>query len=858
MLKCLVMKNTIQIIKTLPHLTSIFLQKEVNYLYAQNYSQDIIQYLAEAEAHTISNLKFSELLKLISESKSQDSDNAYLEKYNAGIVQYSRVESVENVLEFSVKGDVISIFPPGYDNPVRIEFFGEDCEKIYAFDVITGRKIRDLELLILCPNLPYDRAEISEIKINSANNKDLQKIIFTNKNIKGIQEFHTDYEIEVVETDIKFPSLFFSNLKVFSTEVERLKTAGYQIIINSKHSLELPADLKTYILDSSSQITIFDHNLDAKLLASLPAGFVSDDSKFAFFTDRELFGSVYLNQSKSEFSSTRLKKLIAQFEGEIQVGDYVVHEDYGVAAYAGLKQESYDNTKSDYLYLKFDGTDELFVPINQIEKITKYLGNSDTQPKLTKLGKGSWKATKDKIKKSTQLIARQLVEHMAKREVSKAKAISKKDSDLYLDFVKKFKYVETKDQMTSINEVISDLENTKPMNRLLVGDVGFGKTEVAMRATFKIIEEGGQVAVLAPTTILTSQHYAVFKERFKDFAVTIKYLSRFNPERENRKIIQELNEGKVDIVIGTHRLLSTDIKFKKLELLIIDEEQKFGVKQKEKIKQLNYGVHLLSISATPIPRTLSMALSSIQEISIITTPPKGRKAIDTEIILQDWHKVANAIGFEISRGGQVYFLHNKVNTIQAIKLKLQNLMPGIKFDFAHGQMSPANLDRIMTDFYLHKFDCLICTTIIENGLDLPNVNTIIVNDSHRFGLSQLYQLRGRVGRSDNQAFCYLLAPDPAKHKVEMPDNILIDEKLKKKKNKLYVQRLQSLVENKDLGAGFQIASKDLEIRGAGTILGEKQHGHIAAIGYALYIEMLAHEIERFRSHVSIAPLSQKA
>ncbi|MDQ6985403.1 MAG: helicase-related protein [Candidatus Dojkabacteria bacterium] len=662
------------------------------------------------------------------------------------------------------------------------------------------------------------------------------------------------------------PSLFFSNVHLIRSEIERLEELGSRVYLISKHKDDIPEDLKKYIfakedLKSISKNIKYLNNLEIEQIKFLPAGFISSVGKTAIFTDRELFGSIFLNKVKTiNKSSARLKQLLAQFEGEIKIGDYIAHEDYGIGLYSGLTREEYDSVLTDYLLVKFAGDDEIYVPLIQIEKITKYLGNSDSPPKLTKLSKGGWKKLKEKVKKTTVLLAKHLIEHMAKRELSKAVPIDQNDSQEYKFFVESFPYNETRDQINVINEVINDMKSTRPMNRLVVGDVGFGKTEVIMRAVFKVIEQRGQVAVLSPTTILTSQHLATFRERFElksdgdnpyDIPMSIEAVSRFNTVKENREVIDRANNGDVSVLIGTHRLLTSDVKFKDLQLVVIDEEQKFGVKQKEKIKQINYGVHMLSVSATPIPRTLSLALSSIQDISVITTPPKGRRSIDTEMIYTDWNKVADAISKEHSRGGQAYFLHNRVETIAAIKEKLSNLLPGIKFEFAHGKMSASQLDRIMTDFYLNKFDVLISTTIIENGLDLPNVNTMIIHDAHRLGLSQLYQLRGRVGRGDRQAYCYLMCPR-FKTKTMSVDETKTDLKIKSvERSKLYLERLQSLVENSDLGAGFQIASKDLEIRGAGSILGEKQHGHITEIGYALYIEMLAGEIEMLKEKLNL-------
>lgn len=747
-------------------------------------------------------------------------------------------------LHFSIKGDTISFWPIGYEHPTRLEFFGDDLEKIYTYDELYGRKIKNIECLLLSEYIPEEKSDYESIKFGNIDNaKDIKQFIFVN----SLDRILEKNDFELINTDFQYPQLFYSRFNILQKEIERFEANGYEVLIKSKNKADLPKELVKYrsrkiekLIPEGLEIDkdAFLTNLNTK---HLDAGFISEKLRTVVFTDRELFGAIYLSRpERIKKSTSNIKKLMRQFEGNIQIGDYVVHEDYGVGIYSGLQQEIVGGENLEYLLIKYADSDELFVPIHQIEKITKYIGSEGHEPRITRLGRASWEHIKTKIKKSAELLARDLIQHFAKREVSTATPIPEGDSKDYKQFVEEFKYTETEDQLNSINEVIKDLEKDKPMNRLLVGDVGFGKTEVFMRAAFKIVESGGQVAILSPTTILTAQHFAVFEERFKNFPIKISYLSRFNSTEENKKIIDEVNNGKVDIVIGTHRLLSSDVKFKNLQLIVIDEEQRFGVKQKEKIKELNYGVHLLSVSATPIPRTLSMALSTIQEISIITQPPKLRKAVHTEIISEDFNQIVKAINFEINRDGQAYFLHNEVQSINQIKSKLESLMPGVKFAIAHGQMKSDDLDKVMTEFYEKKYDVLICSTIIENGLDLPNVNTMIINKANRFGLSQLYQLRGRVGRSDRSGFCYLIAPKKAElEAIHEPSGQVVQKK--------YKVRLQTLVENQDLGAGFRIASKDLEIRGAGNLLGEQQSGHISSIGYALYIQILAEEVERLRS-----------
>ncbi len=822
----------IKFVKTLPHLNNFFIDKKYLTIYTNINSPYTLRFLEELEVISKEDITFRNLVDLISKS--------YI----------NRVDTVTQKNEFSIKGDVISIWPVGFDHPIRMEFFGDELEKMYLIDENYSKKLHDIEYIPLSKFNLEDRSELDSIKISHNHNysiKEYKRIIFS---AGLLAEKSEDYEI--VKTDFQYPNLYYSRLDILEKEIKNYITNGYKVFMSTKNIDHITDNLIEYTnssnLDELKNIndTFTQNFLEQLQITTLPAGFITKEYKLVYLTDRELFGSIFLTRPERTIDdSNNIKRLLRQFEGNIEIGDYVVHQDYGVAIYSGLTQEEVEGATMEYLLLTYANNDQLLVPIHQVDKITKYIGPDNLQPKLTKLGKGVWEKAKDKVKATTKILAKELVRHYALRELAKADAIENIDSNDYLKFVDEFKYKETEDQQRAVNEIINDLEKEKPMNRLLVGDVGFGKTEVFMRAAFKIVESGGQVAVLAPTTILTSQHFAVFRERFKSFDYKIAYLSRFNTAKENRDIIDRLNAGQIDIVIGTHRLLSSDVKFKNLQLLIVDEEQRFGVKQKEKIKKINYGVHVLSVSATPIPRTLSMALSSIQEISIISQPPKDRKPIHTEIIKDNWNKATKAIAFEVERGGQVYFVHNEVNTIQSIKARLENLLPGIKFAVGHGQMSAAELDRVMTDFFNKKYDCLIATTIIENGLDLPNVNTIVINKADTFGLSQLYQLRGRVGRSEKEAYCYLMYSGKTLE-AQLDESKIEDEKLKKAMYRKYVERLQAIVDNQDLGSGFRVASRDLEIRGAGSLLGEQQSGFISIIGYAMYIEMLATEIEKLK------------
>ncbi len=759
-------------------------------------------------------------------------------EYTLQDLYFERVLKVTQRTEWSRIGDLVSFWPIGYDHPIRISYFGDEVEFIEQYDEIYNTKLKSFNVIVLGNNSKLDNStdwNLFDFKFFENSNKIL---FFIFEQRHGFDKAKYPENFSLVEYDYKYPQLFFRQFGELEKECKKLLDSNYDIFISTKHKDQIPVSLIKYT-ETREQFS----NLDA--------GFVSQNSKIAVFTDRELFGTIFLESNKKQISSKQAKRILERLEGEIELNDYVVHEDHGIGIYQGITQEKTVQKDligfewkereifDDYLKISYAETDELLVPISQIHKITKYIGTTEELPIITRLHKGSWQKTLQKVKKSIQLIARDLIKHYAQIQLTSIEYISKIDSEEYKTFVSKFLYDETQDQLTTIEDIKNDLSLNKPMNRLIVGDVGFGKTEVAMRAAFKIIETKKQVAVLCPTTVLAAQHFKVFYDRFKDFGIKTEYISRFNSSAENKRVIDRAKNGKIDILIGTHRLLSNDVKFKDLGLIIIDEEQKFGVKQKEKIRKLQYTAHSLFLTATPIPRTLSMALSEIKDISIISTPPVERKSVYTEVNKSNWSKIAEQIKFEFDRGGQSYFLHNDVATIFSIKSKLETLLPNIRFIVGHGQMNSKKLDESIRDFYEGKYDVLICTTIIENGIDMPNVNTIIINNAQNFGLGQLYQLRGRVGRSDKQAYCYLYYKG-----IEMENEESIqDDNFKTPK---YIERLKAILESQELGSGFKIASRDLEIRGAGNLLGEQQHGNIKNIGLGLYMQMLAEEIERLK------------
>ena len=549
----------------------------------------------------------------------------------------------------------------------------------------------------------------------------------------------------------------------------------------------------------------------------LSRGIVYEKSKLLLLTDLEVLGEVDLSEHRKSVDIDQgsieiLKKVIP--------GDYLVHEDHGIGIFKGLKELK----GKKYLDIHYAKNDRLLIPFTAVDKVTKYISAGRQRPKLTGLNSGVWDRISKNAKKQAESIAKELLQLYALRSTTTTEKVISTQNDLeeFWSFVNKFEFTDTEDQTVATNHIIGDYQQEKPMDRLLVGDVGFGKTEIAMRATFPVVNAGFQVAILAPTTILVQQHVKIFKERFKDYPFTINSLSRFNTDSEKDKILKSLESGGIDIIIGTHSLLSNNVKFKNLNLVIIDEEQKFGVKQKEYLKQMRLNTNILSMTATPIPRTLNLSLMGIRDISVLATPPIGRKDIKNEFIKFSWGEIEKIIKRELDRKGQVFFLHNRVGTIQSVQIKLNKMFPNYSIKILHGQMSNREIEQTMTSFVNGKVDILLCTTIIENGIDIANVNTLIVDDASMFGLSQMYQIRGRIGRGDKQAYaCFMF------------NQLKGDSKL----------RLNALKESESLGSGFILSNRDLEIRGAGDILGRSQSGVINSVGYGLYTRMLSDAVE---------------
>lgn len=796
-------------------------ETKTSVFYTLRDSQEIRKFLETLIILELSSTTYNELLNILSNNN------------------FQRVGKIDGKKQFSVHGDIVNFWTCGYEHPLRVSFFGEKFEAAVFVDEVYGRPYQHAKKVVIGDNSKLETVSAAESMFISSGSSPLSAVL-----IFGGDSLDTFDSREDAQFDFSYPTLYFQRFDLLERDLQTFCKQGYTCMLVSSHSQMLPKSCQQYVVKSPS---------------SLEAGFVSRELQLVVLTDRELFGTVFVSRASKKLSSKQARKLLAELEGEIEIGDYIVHEDYGIGIYKGIKQEEFKQdiplgfnefkTKviyEDYLLIGYAAGDELYVPLNQLDKITKYIGSEDEQPVLTRLGKAEWQKVKRKVKASVAIFARELVEHYAKRATAKAVPIKNEPDALFSKFIDNFPYKETEDQLRTEQEVYTDLRSSKPMNRLIVGDVGFGKTEIAMRAAFKVTAAGMQVAVLCPTTVLAAQHYKVFTDRFKGFKVRIAALSRFS-KHKNLEVINKIKAGKIDIVVGTHRLLSNDLQFKKLGLIVIDEEQKFGVKQKEKLKKLEYGVHVLSMSATPIPRTLSMALSTIQDISIIQTPPEGRQQVQTFVEEYSAEKMVKAVLNEVKRNGQVYYLHNRVSTITSTKIKLERLLPGIRIAYAHGQMDASLLEKTMSAFYNHEYDLLLCTTIIENGIDMPNVNTIIIEHAQNYGLGQLYQLRGRVGRSEKQAYAYLFYEGDALE-TNMREVAELDEEQLKKKlaRQKYRRRLKAIMESQELGSGFRLASRDLEIRGAGNLLGREQHGNISHIGYGLYMQLLTSEIEKLK------------
>ncbi len=763
---------------------------------------------------------------------------------------------VEDPGSFAVRGSVIDVFPPSADVPVRLELWGDEITEIREFDPVTQRSLDIIDELTFYAGergVKKGRAGIwqliprntvvmidDENALDAALDQHWEEIEYQFEKRK---ELEIDRKTPEPDTLYHRQKAIREGLNLRSIIVHRGSAAPTEGAINmggithesflgdlNRVSGYLRAQnehrIQPYILcDHDRQIDRLTDMLEEYGgmltgprigVAPLHNGFTWPAADLAVLTDHEIFG----RHKRTAPFRKRQRSFDASFFEQIKRGDLVVHEEFGVGRYLGPTKIKIRGNEQEVLQVEYRDGVKVYVRLNQFAKLQRYQGTEGEEPKLSKIGSGEWNKSRSKTQKAVEKLAKEILEIYAKRQLHGGNAF-REDTPWQREMEAAFEFEDTPDQTVAAEEVKRDMEKPMAMDRLLVGDVGFGKTEVAVRAAFKALQDSKQVAILVPTTILAQQHFVTFTERLRRYPLKIEVLSRFRTAAKRKQVVEGLANGQVDLVIGTHRLLSKDVKFKDLGLLVVDEEHRFGVKSKESIRKLRATVDVLSMSATPIPRTLHMALSGARDMSMISTPPNDRLPIETEIVPQDERIIREAILREVARGGQVYYVHNRVETILNVKAKLERLLPNIKIAVGHGQMKDGELSSVMEDFLHEKYQVLVCTMIIESGLDIPNVNTLLVDRADRFGLAQLYQLRGRIGRSHRQAYAYLLTP---------PRSLLAT---------IAKRRLETIAEHTRLGSGFQIAMRDLEIRGAGNLLGPEQSGHINAVGFEMYTQMLA-------------------
>jgi transcription-repair coupling factor (superfamily II helicase) len=762
---------------------------------------------------------------------------------------FERVEFVYEPGQYSIRGSIIDIFSFSNEDPYRIDFFGDEIDSIRTFDIEDQISKETLIRVSIIPNIQeglqdekrvsllefldpktvvaalsfnYIGAQIKQLQQEASekfNNNETADLIISSREFKnGITPFIC----------VEFgPSCYFAAAEeiVFNTTKQPVFNKNFDLLGQNLKSNRQKGYRNILFTSSQKQIerlhAIFDDKGDPQkidsLLFAINEGFIDHDLKICCYTDHQIFERYHrfkLRSRKSSRQAITIKEL-----SKLHPGDFVVHIDHGVGKFAGLVKTEVNGNIQEAIRLIYRDNDSLLVSIHSLHRIAKYKGKEGQEPTINKLGTAAWQNLKNKTKSKVKDIARELIALYARRKMENGFAFSP-DSYLQEELEASFIYEDTPDQLKTTCSIKEDMEKPMPMDRLVCGDVGFGKTEVAIRAAFKAVTDSKQVAILVPTTILALQHYKTFKDRLKDFPCNVQYISRLRHSGDVKSVLKELSEGKVDIIIGTHKLIGKDIKFKDLGLLIVDEEQHFGVSVKEKLKQLKANVDTLTLTATPIPRTLQFSLMGARDLSIINTPPPNRYPINTEVSIFDEEIIRDAISYEVARGGQVFFINNRVSNIYEIELLIKRLCPGIRTVVGHGQMDGDKLEKVMFDFVNGDFDVLVATTIIESGLDIPNTNTIIINNAQNFGLSELHQLRGRVGRSNKKAFCYLLAP---------PLNVLPADARR---------RLQAIEEYSEIGSGFSIAMQDLDIRGAGNLLGGEQSGFIADIGFEAYHRIL--------------------
>lgn len=806
---------------------------------------------------------------------------------------YERVGQVEMPGQFSVRGGIVDIYCLTEENPWRIELWGDEIDSIRSFDPESQRSLENLEELTIYPAvehtgdkdmvsfLDYFPEERTIIFLDEPNRltekggaveeeyrqsrmhreekgsrnlpenwlcsfEQLQKELNKRNCISvcALEPKQAGWKVrEKFYLEIKSISAYNNSFELLVKDLHQYKKQGYRIVLLSGSRTR--AERLAKDLQEEGLAAFYGQDYDREICPGeimvvyghAKKGFEYPLIKFAVMTESDIFGQEQKKKKKKNYSGSRIQDF-----AELSIGDFVVHEKHGLGIYRGIEKVEVDRIVKDYIKIEYRGGSNLYIPATQLDCLQKYSGaDASKAPKLNKLGTQEWNKTKSKVRGAVKNIAKELVELYAVRQ-EKEGYVCGPDTVWQREFEEMFPYEETEDQLSAIEDAKRDMESTRIMDRLICGDVGYGKTEVALRAAFKEVQESRQVAYLAPTTILAQQIYNTFVQRMKEFPVRVELLCRFRTPAQQKKAIEDLKKGQVDVIIGTHRILSKDVQFKNLGLLIVDEEQRFGVTHKEKIKQLKKDVDVLTLTATPIPRTLHMSLIGIRDMSVLEEPPMDRMPIQTYVMEYDEETVREAINRELRRGGQVYYVYNRVTDIADVALRIAKLVPDARVDFAHGQMSERELENVMYSFVNGDIDVLVSTTIIETGLDISNVNTMIIHDSDRYGLSQLYQLRGRIGRSNRTAYAFLM----------YRKNVMLKETAEK--------RLAAIREYTDLGSGFKIAMRDLELRGAGNLLGAQQHGHMNAVGYDLYCKMLneavkeakgIHTMEDFETSVDL-------
>jgi len=779
---------------------------------------------------------------------------------------FTQVDFVYEPGNFAVRGGIVDVFAYSYDRPYRIEFEGNEVSSIRSFNPYSQESVAMHQKITILANIAQQESEkktnvfavlpketvfwtiplsecesiievesekyaeyefreeieIKQILKNFLTSDDFRKSI---KKYICIEQLPQHAENVDVDFSVKPHPQFAGNFEVMFDALRNFKSQGLRTMIFCEKEAQMKRiDAIIEDLEERENVTVYD---SVSFVAnSIHSGFIDEKNKIAILTDHQI--SERYHRFKFSERHSNAEALTVRDLQNIHPGDYVVHLDYGVGQYAGLEKIDVNGKQQEAIRLVYKNNDLLYVSIHALHKISKFTGKEGSEPQMDKLGSGAWLQKKYKAKSKVKDIARELIKLYAERKTAKGFSF---EPDTYMqhELEASFIYEDTDDQAKATGDVKADMEAEHPMDRLVCGDVGFGKTEVAIRAAFKAAVGGKQTAILVPTTILALQHFHTFSKRLKSFPVKVDYLNRFRTTAETRKVLDELRSGAVDIVIGTHKLLGKEIEFKDLGLLVVDEEQKFGVSAKEKIRHLKINVDTLTLTATPIPRTLQFSLMGARDLSIINTPPPNRQPVHTEMMSFNARRISEIIMHEVNRGGQVFFINNKIMNIQEVARMVRNICPGVRVEVGHGQMDGKELEKIVLDFIEGKFDVFVSTAIIESGIDIPNANTMIINEAQNFGLSDLHQLRGRVGRSNKKAFCYLITPPP----------VMLSELSRK--------RIKALVEFSDLGSGLQIAMRDLDIRGAGNLLGAEQSGFISEIGYEMYKKILDEALDEIRN-----------